>query len=312
MHNFAADNLHEDTVRRVLLVEDNPGDARLLREFLSDTEAMQFEIVRAERLAQALELVGRQPFDVALLDLSLPDAHGLETFETLCHHAPELPIVVLTGLDDDEISLKAVQLGAQDYLVKGQVTTALIVRSIRYAVERHRMQTALRNLSLVDELTGLYNRRGFLTLAEQQLKAAQRNGTLMTMFFADLDGMKTINDTYGHPEGDWALQRTADVLRQTFRESDILARLGGDEFTVLASMKPQDDAESVLQRLQARANALNAQKLRPFEVRISVGSASFEPKTLHSIDELMGEADKVLNEVKRLRKKARLRDSKDK
>jgi diguanylate cyclase (GGDEF)-like protein len=303
----SGDNAQENTYT-VLLVEDNPGDARLLRELLADVHKTQFDIIHVLRLQQAVEFLQDKPAHVVLLDLSLPDAYGFESFETLHREYPEVPIVVLSGLDDDDLAMHAVQQGAQDYLVKGQVTTALLVRSIRYAIERHRMQVALRNLSIVDDLTGLYNRRGFLTLAEQQLKTAQRNLTPLTMFFADLDGMKIINDQYGHPEGDWALQRTADVLRQTFRQSDIMARLGGDEFTVLASMHSQEESDVVLQRLQLNSNRLNAQQLRPFEVRISVGTARFDAKTLHSIDELMGEADKVLYDVKRRRKEARVQD----
>jgi diguanylate cyclase (GGDEF)-like protein len=309
MQESGAENLNRVETNTVLLVEDNPGDARLLRELLADATPASFDIVHASCLKTALQLVQTSSPDVVLLDLSLPDAQGLETFERIFEQAPELPIVVLTGLEDDELALRAVQKGAQDYLVKGQVSTPLLVRAVRYAVERQRMQAALRNLSIIDDLTGLYNRRGFLTLAEQQLRTAQRNSTPMTMFFADLDGMKTINDNYGHFEGDWALQRTATVLRQTFRDSDIIARLGGDEFTVLASMRGPDNAEIILQRLQANARALNELHLRPFEVRISVGTASFNAHKIRSIDELMGEADKVLYEVKHRRKQARLEQS---
>ena len=294
--------------RTILLVEDNALDARLLRELLADAEALngaeRYEIINAQRLQTALGLLAHRSFDAILLDLSLPDANGLETFERLFEHASDIPIVVMTGLDDDALALSAVQKGAQDYLVKGQVTTPLLVRAIRYAVERHRMQSQLRTLSLVDELTGLYNRRGFLTLAEQQLKLAQRSGAEMRMFFADLDGMKQINDNFGHNEGDWAIIKTAEILRQTFRESDIIARFGGDEFTALAAIKPNEAEDKILDRLQSNATAINEKYRRPFKLQISVGSAHFDPKNIRSIEHLMGEADKVLYEQKAQKRKA--------
>ncbi|MDF2441666.1 MAG: hypothetical protein JWN98_2650 [Abditibacteriota bacterium] len=289
--------------RTVLLVEDNPLDARLLHELLTDAASRAtselYEVVNVRRLQEALDMVRERSFDVILLDLSLPDSQGLESFERLFAIASDTPIAVMTGLNDDALALLAVQKGAQDYFVKGQVSTPLLVRSLRYAIERHRMQSQLRKLSLVDEMTGLYNRRGFLTLADQQLKTSQRSGGKVWMFFADLDGMKLINDNFGHSEGDWAIIKTAEILRGTFRESDIIARFGGDEFTVLATLNDNDADDKILERLQNNTRALNEKYRRPFSLRISVGSAHFNPKTIRSIEHLMSEADKALYEQKR-------------
>jgi PAS domain S-box-containing protein len=131
-------------ITRVLLIEDNPGDARLLRATLAEVSSAQFELVRAEQLSEALDRLSREGFDVVLLDLSLPDSHGLDTFIRTHTRAPGIPIVVLTGLDDEELAIKAVQKGAQDYLVKGQLDSNLLVRSLRYAIERDRLLRALR------------------------------------------------------------------------------------------------------------------------------------------------------------------------
>ena len=127
----------------VLLVEDNPGDARLLRTLLSAVPA-DFTWVYAERLSAAIELLRSEPLDLVLLDLSLPDSQGLETFTRLFPHAICLPIVVLTGTDDETLALQAVQAGAQDYLVKGRLDGELLARALRYAVERKRSDAALR------------------------------------------------------------------------------------------------------------------------------------------------------------------------
>lgn len=123
---------------RALLIEDNPGDARLIREMLAEVKGQAFDLKRAERLSAGLECLAEGGIDVVLLDLSLPDSHGLETFARVHAEAPEVPIIVLTGLADTELAVKAVREGAQDYLVKGELNGALLVRSVRYGIERHR------------------------------------------------------------------------------------------------------------------------------------------------------------------------------
>jgi sigma-B regulation protein RsbU (phosphoserine phosphatase) len=125
---------------RILLVEDNPGDARLLRETLREAESFPFELAHADRLAAAEERLAAGAFDVVLLDLSLPDAHGLDTVRRTLQAAPEIPIIVLTGLDDETLAVTAVQAGAQDYLVKGRLDGTLLARAIRYACERKRLE----------------------------------------------------------------------------------------------------------------------------------------------------------------------------
>ncbi|BAY33082.1 multi-sensor hybrid histidine kinase [Nostoc carneum NIES-2107] len=129
---------------KVLLVEDNPGDVLLLQEFLQDVTAAVVELMPVEQLDEALSHLARANFDVMLLDLSLPDSQGLETFIKAHNQAKSTPIIVLTGIADETLALKAMQQGAQDYLVKGQVTGDLLVRSMRYAIERQRIEDALR------------------------------------------------------------------------------------------------------------------------------------------------------------------------
>jgi len=125
---------------RILLVEDNPGDARLLREFLRESASLSFELTHVDRLADARARMEAEGADVILLDLSLPDAHGLDSVTRTLEFAPHVPIVVLTGLDDESAALAAVHAGAQDYLVKGQVESGVLTRSIRYACERKRLE----------------------------------------------------------------------------------------------------------------------------------------------------------------------------
>ena len=129
---------------KILLVEDNPGDARLIREMLAEAEGANFEIDWAPQLSAGLEKLRGGKIDLVLLDLGLPDSRGLDTFLTAYSCAPQIPFVVLSGLDDANLGLKAVQQGAQDYLTKGRVDGELLLRSIRYATERKRGEEALR------------------------------------------------------------------------------------------------------------------------------------------------------------------------
>lgn len=164
---------------------------------------------------------------------------------------------------------------------------------------RKRMEEELRLISVTDQLTGLYNRRGFIAFAQQQLKLTVRRKRGLLLFFADLDGMKAINDNFGHEEGDRALVETADILRETFRETDILARIGGDEFAILTIDSTEMTAEILIDRLQKRINAHNAQKNKPYFVSMSIGMSTCDSKAMRSLDELMSIADKKMYENKK-------------
>lgn len=130
---------------RILLIEDNPGDIRLLKEHFKEGGATLFQVTPVGRLSLALECLVVARFDAVLLDLALPDSQGLDTLVRLHEAAKDVPIVVLTGIEDDTLGVRLIQAGAQDYLVKGQVTGPLLVRSLRYAVERNRTESALRD-----------------------------------------------------------------------------------------------------------------------------------------------------------------------
>jgi diguanylate cyclase (GGDEF)-like protein/PAS domain S-box-containing protein len=164
---------------------------------------------------------------------------------------------------------------------------------------RKRMEETLRALALIDELTGLYNRRGFLTLAQQQLKMANRAKRRMLLLFADFDDLKRVNDTFGHVKGDQALIEIANVLRESFRESDIIARIAGDEFVVLATEISGTSAETIATRLQENLEVRNARRARLYKLSLSVGIAHYDPEHPCSIDDLMAQADTVMYEHKR-------------
>ncbi len=290
---------------RVLLIEDRVVDVRVIRAALAKGRDVTFDVVCCERLSQGLQHLAAGGIDVILLDLGLPDSQGFETFMQVYTQEPDVPIIVLTASDDDALAIQAVQAGAQDYLVKGRVDWNLLVRSIRYAVERHRMYTLLRNLALVDELTGLYNRRGFMALADQNVRLAKRTKRQLLVGVADLDGLKAINDTFGHGHGDKALTETVKILRETFRETDIIARIGGDEFAILALEASKNTINMLSARLQAILQRHNRKRNSRHKLSISMGMVPYNPESPKSIDQLMKQADALMYEQKRHKRTSR-------
>ena len=235
----------------VLLVEDNPGDARLVVELLSEATGDAFRVMHVEQLADARQEVMESGTGCVLLDLSLPDAARLEALMQLRAAAPDVPIVILSGLQDELLAVKAVQEGAQDYLVKGRVDGDAIGRSIRYAVERKALEMQTAHKALHDHLTGLPNRDLFHDRLKHAITRAKRHESLLGVMFLDLDGFKPINDTLGHDVGDKLLVALARRLEDGLRGSDTPARFGGDEFVVLCEdVADEQHVIAIAERLQ--------------------------------------------------------------
>lgn len=285
----------------LLLIEDNPGDARLIREILLAAPT-DFAIVAVDTLKKGLRALQEQKFDIILLDLSLPDSYGIDTIKRIKVQAADTPIVVLTGLDDDAIIDLAVKAGAQDYLPKGNFDASLLLRSIRYAIERNKLLSEIQVLSLFDELTGLHNRRGFLTLAQHHFKIAKRSKKGLLLFFIDLDNMKEINDNLGHQAGDQALIDTALLLKSVFRDTDILARYGGDEFVVLAVDADASCKDTLLSLLKYKRDELNKQS---YSLSMSTGVVYYDFEAERSLEELLSEADALMYQEKQAKKRQR-------
>jgi diguanylate cyclase (GGDEF)-like protein/PAS domain S-box-containing protein len=165
--------------------------------------------------------------------------------------------------------------------------------------ERKQMEEQLRTMSIVDELTGLYNRRGFMALCQQQMLVAQRAMKCAALFFFDLDHMKWINDALGHQEGDKALADIAAVLKGSFRKSDIVGRMGGDEFAVFAVDAAEEERGETLERLRGTLDSRNESGARKYRLSVSVGVAHFNAENPTSLEELIGRADNLMYENKR-------------
>jgi diguanylate cyclase (GGDEF)-like protein len=217
---------------RLVLVEDNLADARLVQEMLRFSGIDSFDVVHHVRVGDACQDLAEGGAACVLLDLSLPDAEGLEAVRRAQKAAPEVPIVVLSGREDEVLALAAVQEGAQDYLLKGS-DGALIARAIKYAIERKRVEVELNHQAMHDPLTQLPNRNVFLDRLRLALARTRRQPGSVAVLFLDFDRFKVINDSLGHETGDRLLIETAHRLSSALRPSDTVARFGGDEFTIL-------------------------------------------------------------------------------
>ena len=290
-------------VVELLFVEDERSLAHAIQESLATSKSPRFRITYSPILADALRELGERDFDAILLDLTLPDAHELDAPLAIRKAAPDVPIVVLTGNEDDRLVEENARAGVQDYLLKREVNRSLLVRTLRYAVERNRLLREVKHLSLKDELTGFYNRRGFFTVGEQQLKIAERMEKSLLVLYVDVDGLKQCNDTFGHNKGDALLRRVARVLNRTFRESDVIGRLGGDEFAVLSLDASKESSEAVLARLQRNLHLENQVVDEPCRVSVSIGVSMSVPLQGTWLGDLVKQADEKMYTQKR-RKKA--------
>lgn len=284
---------------RTLLVGE-PKGSRHVRGLLESEGSPRFHVTAVTDLELAAERLSSAELDIMLLDMGSKRQKGSAFVQAARASAPNMPLVVLSESEDESLAVEALQHGVQDFLTKEHLDRAALARSLRYSIERHRLQKMLQSLTLIDDLTGLHNRRGFLALAEQHLRLILRKGAALLVYM-DLDNLKLINDTYGHLEGNRALIVTANVLRACFRQSDILSRLGGDEFCVLMTDAGRDSAQQVRKRLQQRVDFINALFTWRFRISLSVGIAEVPAVRQPSLDELLRIADARMYEEKRMK-----------
>lgn len=283
--------MHDEAVR-VLLVEDDEDDYVLTRDLLAEGFGARFSVVWASSRAHGLQRLTEGAFDVALLDYNLGNETGIDLLREARARGCRTPVIMLTGQDDRATDLNAMHAGAADYLVKGRVTGDMLERAIRYARERHRLLEEISALSLEDELTGLHNRRAFMTMADQRLQLLERSGALCLLIFADVDGLKAANDTVGHEAGDRLLIDAARALQAAFRRTDLVARMGGDEFVVLADGASEEDVQQVLAKVQQQIDVRNgrAEPGVPL-LSISAGALCFSAGPAVRLNDLIAEAD---------------------
>ena len=279
---------------RILLIEENPADLARLKEIIFGMSP-GIDLMHAANFAQAIEGLGTRQFDAVLLSLNSEES---EFVNRLVEHT-DAPILVLTALENDAVALQALENGADDYLVKHSLDCDTLRHVLERAIARNVWRRQMYVLSLIDDLTGLYNRRGFMTLGEQQLMIAHRARTGVNLAFADLDALKFINDHFGHSAGDRALRDTAKILKAAFhRDSDLVARIGGDEFAVLWIANIPFSTDVVRARLKSALDSYVASQKLPYRLSISIGVCQYPRNFSSPLTEMLTQVDQRMYEEK--------------
>ncbi len=260
---------------KILLVDHDLDDCLLFKKLLRKNELVYCSSLK--------EIPSNVLYDLVLLDIESADSKVLLS-------RFDLPLILIGKEANDHPSVvEAIGAGAQDYLNKSELSAPLLKKSILYSCQRYLIQKKLRDLSLADELTGLYNRRGFDQLLERQISYAKRHDQQFLLICLDINFFKAINDAFGHPTGDRALLDIAHALRESFRKHDMIARIGGDEFAIIA---PNTTSSKPL--IDHLLETLHSLKKRPYTLAVSVGESLFDPKKPSSSEKLIAQADKKL------------------
>ena len=284
-----------DRSLRILFVEDNPGDIRLVREMLIAADEERIELSFVSRVGEVRTRLAQGGIDVILLDLNLPDANGLSAVEHIHADFPEIPLVVLSSVIDEELAVASLQAGAQDFLVKGMINGPLLTRSIFYAIKRKDLEDQLLFSLHHDSLTGLYNRKFLIAELERAIRRSQSSGGKFAVLLLDLSRFKSINDTYGHGVGDSLLIEVARILSGMLDPGMILARMGGDEFGFLLPAPGEgDDVGRFARRIRQELCRVHAIDSIEIDLDLVIGISLF-PDDGTSAEDMVRKAARALD-----------------
>jgi diguanylate cyclase (GGDEF)-like protein len=298
---------------RLLIVEDDMPSARSLRELLEASDEPRFAIRHVTTAQAAVDAMRGGDIDVVMLDLGLPDATDLQALVRLEATVNEVPVIVLTGRSDDSLVHDALHFGAEDYLRKGAINFESLIRSIRYAVERHRgvrdlarvkkeLESAnrdLQRLTLIDPLTELLNRRGLQQALSREVQHLGRALSTSAVLVVDLDDFKQINDRLGHSAGDVVLKDVGRRLRASVRAVDYVGRIGGDEFLLILPETDPPEVMRVAERIRlAIATAIIQHSAGTVTLTASIATLLLTTD-MPAVDQLLARAQMLLARAKR-------------
>lgn len=283
---------------RLLLLEDNVDAAASLAEALTLLDR-NYDIRRVTQLRDAEDIVQKEELEVALIDLTLPDADGCDAAVALRRVAPDLPLVALTGKNFEQVALELVRIGVQDFLQKGMTSVQRIHQVLQLARERHRQESALRRAASFDALTGVLNRAELFRQLGKAISHASRGVYRGAVMIIDIDDFKQINDTFGHQAGDMVLRDVAARLSAVARAGDSIGRLGGDEFVlVLEGLRSREDAAAAAKKASETTSYELEFGGRRVTVSTSIGVAVF-PDQADESEVLLELADRAMYAAKR-------------
>lgn len=333
---YIGSSIHSDDENKqanILMIEDDYQDVAIFQGLLSQQKYSLESITHAQSVSEGLACLQSAPCDteIVVLDLSLPDAWGLEGYYRIHAQYPTVPIIIHSGNLDETVAIEAVQRGAQDYLIKGSFNSHLLNRTICYALERHRQLAELQRekrklqelsvklresnqrlaianqelgqLAVIDELTQLHNRRHFDEVLRTEWYRLARESAPLSLILCDIDYFKDYNDTYGHLAGDRCLQQVASALATAVqRPADFVARYGGEEFALILPNTDLKGATHIAHKVQAAIQQLSLDHPTSSvsdQVTLSIGVASMVPDSGVAIDQLLDAADRALYAAKR-------------
>ena len=296
--------LNLDQQVSILSIEDKDEDFKRVKKILGGHS--QIRLTRVKSLQEAFGRLENGRFDLIFLDYLLPDGNGLEFIEAVNSKGVETPVVIITGQGDELIASRIIQAGAYDYLPKAKVSGKALLRIISNALEKAGLKREMRmaqeklaEMSVRDELTGLFNRRYFQEALDREISGAQRYGHGLALCMIDLDHFKVVNDTHGHLCGDRVLKDFGRLLGESIRKYDVACRYGGEEFAVILPDTPLDKAITLCERFRERIKAFEF-RFEDTHLRIttSVGVASSPPGGDIGSEQLIDLADKALYRAK--------------
>lgn len=281
---------------RILLVDSVIEDIRFIEDAVAEIQESapsgiwsSFHVTSIDRVSDALDLLQSERYDVVLLAPSPADTAALAAFSHVQACAPDVPVIILADEGDETLARRMLREGAEDYLVKSEIDCRPLERAIRNSIDRHRITAALRRTAVSDDLTGLYNQRGFMLLAARELMFALRCGAPLTLLLAEVENLDDVRAECGDEQGAIVLMDAADVLRDAVSEETLVGRYDGNRFALLTSA---ESSESVITAIQQALGAEN----RSFAFLF--GWANLDRLRAESIDDLVAAAETVLCENK--------------
>ncbi len=286
---------------RLLLVEDSLEDDEFLHQVVAEIiESPDWpnwhtcELIPVDCLHDALGLLKRQRFDAILLNLSLPDGDTLlDTFTRVKAAACSRPILILADSEDEKLAHTLLREGAQDVLLKSSIDCEILARSLRYAIERQRRLSAVESVTFFDDLTGLYNARGFAALAQHDIQVAHNLGQSLLIAFVEITGMPEDSNRQVQEARELTLIRAAELLRTCFGETAVIGRVSDDRFGICTTDLTEGAVESVSVGFEHDLETINRTRRRA-PVLVRIGSSTYSPGRATGLAELLEEAESHL------------------
>lgn len=275
----------------VLLVEDNEFDSMVIQKVLNNHESVLFVVTHVTTLQEAQYHCVTNNYDVILLDLSLPDCFGIETFKKLSFFSLDKPVIIMSGIDDEDLTVQTIKEGAQDFIIKGMIDKALFPQYILFAIERNRHLRESANPYLIDDLTGLYNERGFTFLAQQLLKIASRTNIQFHFFYIELSNLDFITEHFNYDEVHFAMTKSTQLIKKTFHELDLIARTKTNKFSILALHEDGLSSNEISDRFHREVESFNQSFDGGFTLEFHVGLVEYDPAQFATFESIFKKSE---------------------